>query len=208
MTPQLVIFDFDGTLADSMTFFRALLPELAQKFRFREPAGEELEAMRAHPPRDVMRRLGIPGWKLPLIAFHARKRARAAEAFPLFEGTHALIEALAARGIAVAIVSSNSEAVVRRALGPEACARISAWSCGAAMFGKAKHFRYVMKAVGADPARTIAIGDEIRDIEAAREVGIMSIAVSWGFAPRAALAAAGPDLTFDDGDALRAFLAQ
>ncbi|MFN7054931.1 HAD hydrolase-like protein [Hyphomonas sp.] len=207
MPPQLVIFDFDGTLADSMTFFRGLLPELAQKFRFRQPEGEELEAMRGHPPRDVMRTLGIPGWKLPLIAVHARKRAKAAEAFPLFEGTQALIEALAARGIAVAIVSSNSEAVVRRALGPETCARISAWSCGAAMFGKAKHFRDVIRAVKADPARTIAVGDEIRDIEAAREVGIRSVAVSWGFAPRAALTAAAPDHTFDDGEALKAFLA-
>lgn len=204
--PQLIIFDFDGTLADSMTFFRALLPELARKFRFRVPLPEEQEAMRGRPPREVMRTLGIPGWKLPFIAAHARKRAKAAEAFPLFEGTTGLLQALLAAGVPVAVVSSNSELVVRRALGPEISTQISAWSCGAAMFGKAKHFREVIAAVGADPARTLGVGDEIRDIEAAREVGIRAVAVSWGFAPEAALAAAGPDEMFTTAEALRQFL--
>ena len=207
MKPDLIIFDFDGTLADSVGFFRALLPELSRKFGFRLPSFEEQEAMRGHPPREVMQALGIPGWKLPLIAVHARKRAKAAEKFPLFEGTLDLLNTLMARGIPVAVVSSNSEAVVRRALGPEISSRISAWSCGAGMFGKAKHFRDVMKRLSADPARTLAVGDEIRDIDAAREVGIRCVAVSWGFAPREALTAACPDHAFDCGEDLKAFLA-
>lgn len=205
--PDLIIFDFDGTLADSVSWFRALLPELSQKYRFRLPGHEEQEAMRGHPPREVMRALGIPGWKLPLIAVHARKRARAAEAFPLFDGTLDLLDSLIARGIPVAVVSSNAEAVVRRALGPEISGRISAWSCGAGMFGKAKHFRDVIRRMKAAPERTIAVGDEIRDIDAAREVGIRCVAVSWGFAPADALRAASPDHVFDDGAALKAFLA-
>lgn len=204
--PDLIIFDFDGTLADSVSFFRALLPELSQKFRFRLPGHEEQEAMRGHPPKEVMRALGIPGWKLPMIAVYARKRAKAAEAFPLFEGTVELLDTLMERGIPVAVVSSNSEAVVRRALGPEISARIAAWSCGAGMFGKARHFRDVMKRLGASPERTLAVGDEIRDIDAAREVGIRCVAVSWGFAPMDALKAACPDHAFEDGQALRAFL--
>ena len=204
--PDLIIFDFDGTLADSVSFFRALLPELSQKFRFRLPSHEEQETMRGHPPREVMSSLGIPGWKLPMIAVYARRRARAAETFPLFEGTLDLLNSLMAKGIPVAVVSSNAEAVVRRALGPEISARISAWSCGAGMFGKAKHFREVMRKLKADPARTLAVGDEIRDIDAAREVGIRSVAVSWGFAPLDVLMAACPDHAFDDAAALKAFL--
>lgn len=205
--PDLIIFDFDGTLADSVSFFRALLPELSRKFRFRLPSHEEQEAMRGHPPREVMRSLGIPGWKLPMIAVYARKRAKAAETFPLFEGTLDLLDTLTAKGIAVAVVSSNDEAVVRRALGPEISARISAWSCGAGMFGKAKHFRDVMRRMGVSPDKTLAVGDEIRDIDAAREVGIRSVAVSWGFAPMDALKMAAPDYAFEDGAALKAFLA-
>ena len=205
--PDLIIFDFDGTLADSVGFFREMLPDLSRKFRFRLPSHEEQEAMRGHPPRDVMRALGIPGWKLPLIAVYARKRARASDAFPLYATTRDLLEALIEKRIPVAVVSSNAEAVVRRALGPEISSRISAWSCGAGMFGKAKHFRDVMKRLKADPARTLAVGDEIRDIDAAREVGIRSVAVCWGFAPVEALKAACPDHTFEDPAALKAFLA-
>lgn len=205
--PDLIIFDFDGTLADSVGFFRELLPELSRKFRFRLPSHEEQEAMRGHPPREVMQSLGIPRWKLPMIAVYARKRARASEAFPLYASTCELLDALIAKGIPVAVVSSNAEAVVRRALGPEISSRISAWSCGAGMFSKAKHFRGVMRRLKADPARTLAVGDEIRDIDAAREVGICSVAVSWGFAPMDALKAACPDHAFEDPAALKAFLA-
>ena len=110
--PDLIIFDFDGTLADSVGFFRELLPELSRKFRFRLPSHEEQEAMRGHPPREVMQSLGIPRWKLPMIAVYARKRARASEAFPLYASTCELLDALIAKGIPVAVVSSNGR--VRR----------------------------------------------------------------------------------------------
>lgn len=204
--PDLVIFDFDGTLADSLSFFRGILPELSRKFRFRMPDFEEQEAMRGYPPREVMRALKIPTWKLPFIAMYARKRASTADAFPLFEGTRSLLLSLLDEGIPVAIVSSNAEVVVRRALGPEISSRISAWSCGAAMFGKAKHFREVLRSLNVAPTRATGVGDETRDIEAAREVGIRPVCVCWGFAPRDALEAACPDRVFDKACDLQAFL--
>ncbi len=204
--PSLVIFDFDGTLADSVGFFRALLPELSQRFRFRLPAPEEQEAMRALPPRQIMRALAIPPWKLALIAMYVRRRARDSAAFDLFPGARDLIAALAGAGIPVAIVSSNAKAVVARALGPEISHLICAWSCGAAMFGKARHFRAVIRRTGADTQRVVGVGDETRDIEAAREVGMATVAVTWGFAPEELLRASGPDFLFDQMGDLRAFL--
>lgn len=206
LPPSLVIFDFDGTLADSFGFFRSLLPELAGKFGFRLPTPEEQEMMRAQPPRQIMQALGIPAWKLPIIAMHTRGRARAAGVFPLFPGAAGLIETLTGQGIPVAIVSSNAQVVIARALGPQVSSRISAWSCGAAMFGKARHFRRVIRRTRADPGRVIGVGDETRDIEAARQVGIAALAVSWGFAPEPVLAAAGPDQLFGTIEELEAFL--
>jgi phosphoglycolate phosphatase len=52
----------------------------------------------------------------------------------------------------------------------------------------------VLKRAGVLPASAIAIGDEVRDIEAARAAGIACGAVTWGYAASEALSALQPDL--------------
>lgn len=202
---DLVIFDFDGTLADSAGWFRSILPDLARRFGFRCPDEDELEVLRHKPPREVMRILKIPGWKLVFIAVHVRKRAAKAEAFPLFGGVPEALRAIAARGVKIAVVSSNAEGNVRRALGPELSALVTTWSCGAGLFGKAKHFRDVLRATKVAPERALSIGDEIRDIEAARDIGLKAAAVTWGFGMKPALEAAAPDVMFESVNEIRGF---
>ncbi|MFN7181019.1 HAD hydrolase-like protein [Hyphomonas sp.] len=205
--PDLYIFDFDGTLADSAGWFRSILPDIAKRFGFRCPGAEELEELRHKPPREVMRVLKIPGWKLVFIAVHVRKRAAREGHFPIFDGVPEVLEAIKASGAKIAIVSSNAEASVRRALGPDLSAKVDAFSCGAGMFGKAKHFQEVLAKLGVPAGRALAVGDEIRDIDAARDVGLKSAAVAWGFAMQPALEAAGPDYFFETVADFRAFVA-
>ncbi|MBA4339414.1 MAG: HAD family hydrolase [Hyphomonas sp.] len=203
---DLLVFDFDGTLANSASWFRSILPDLARRFGFRCPDEEELEVLRHKPPREVMRILKIPGWKLVFIAVHVRKRAAKAEAFPLFDGVPEVLRAIAAKGIKIAVVSSNAEGNVRRALGPELSALVTSWSCGAGLFGKAKHFRDVLRETKVAPARALSVGDEIRDIDAARDVGLKTAGVAWGFGMKSALEAANPDLLFVTVDEFQAFV--
>ena len=73
----------------------------------------------------------------------------------------------------------------------------SHFDCGASLFGKAAKFRRVVQRAGVKPSQAIAIGDEVRDIEAARAAGIACGAVTWGYAAPEALRALGPDLVFD-----------
>jgi phosphoglycolate phosphatase len=72
----------------------------------------------------------------------------------------------------------------------------SHFDCSASLFGKPAKFRRVIRRAGVEPAQVIAIGDEVRDIEAARAVGIACGAVCWGYAAPAALRALGPDFMF------------
>lgn len=204
---DLLVFDFDGTLANSAAWFRSILPDLSRRFGFRCPEEEELEVLRHQPPREVMRILNIPGWKLVFIAMHVRKRAAKAEAFPLFEGVPDVLRTIVDRDIRIAVVSSNAEANVRRALGPDLSALVSSWSCGAGLFGKAKHFREVLRETKVAPERALSVGDELRDIEAARLVGMKTAAVAWGFGMKPALEAAAPDLMFDTVGDLRTYIA-
>jgi phosphoglycolate phosphatase len=117
-----------------------------------------------------------------------------------------MLRALHGAGIQLAVVSSNSEENIRIVLGPELCELIGMFNCGASMFGKASKFRKVVKRFGVKPGETISIGDEIRDLDAAREIGLATGAVSWGYTAAEALRVQTPDLMFETVDAITAGL--
>ena len=194
---RLAIFDFDGTLADSLDWFRASFQETIARFDLAPVSPEELEGMRGLSAREIMARLKVFMWQLPVIFSDMRKRKLAAASeTSLFAGIPAMLADLQRLGVKTAIVSSDSEASVRQVLGPTA-SLITRFDCGAAVFGKHWKFRRVARKLGAKPTETICIGDEIRDIEAAKAVGMDSGAVAWGYALPAALQAAGPTHLFN-----------
>jgi phosphoglycolate phosphatase len=195
---DLIVFDFDGTLADSATWFAGVFNEVAQRFEFPTLTRDELHRLRNLSNREIVRRLRIPMWKMPFIARYMRRRVAAeADAIALFAGVGSLLHRLHDAQKTLAIVSSNSEANIRRILGAENAKTISHFSCGAGLFGKARLLRKVMKRSGARPFTTVCIGDETRDIEAARRVGAIAAAVTWGYASTAILREFNPDVLFE-----------
>ena len=200
-TYRLVIFDFDGTLADSFGWLRGSLNDVAVRYGFRTVDDDEVEMLRGRDTRAIIRHLGVPMRRMPLIARHMRQRAaRAADEIRLFEGADETLRRLADGGVMLAVVSSNGERTVRRILGPETGALISRFGCGASIFGKAAKFRRVLTCSGVAPRRVICIGDEVRDIEAARSLGLDAGAVTWGYATADVLRAHAPTMVFERMD--------
>ncbi|OPY95522.1 HAD family hydrolase [Bradyrhizobium sacchari] len=200
MPYSLAIFDLDGTLADSFPWFLRTINDVADRFGFRRVADEDIEPLRHASSREILSRLEVPLWKLPAIARHARRlKAEAAGEIPLFAGVETMLRTLAENGVQLALVTSDSEANAREKLG-EAAALFAHYDCSASLFGKAAKFRRVVRRAGVEPNRAIAIGDEVRDIEAARTAGVACGAVSWGYAAPAALRALGPDHMFERMD--------
>jgi len=197
MPYSLVIFDLDGTLVDSFPWFLRTINDVADRFDFRRVADEDIEPLRHASTREILAHLEISLWKLPMIGRHMRRlKAEQAAGIALFDGTEAMLRALAGAGLRLALVSSDSEANARMKLGASA-ALFSDFDCSASIFGKAAKFRRVLRRTGIAPAQTIAVGDETRDIEAARTAGIACGAVTWGYAAPQALRARGPDLVFE-----------
>jgi phosphoglycolate phosphatase len=194
---RLVIFDFDGTLSDSGDWFLSVVDQLAAKFKFRPIADGEVEMLRHKSSREVIEYLGISKWKLPLIARHVRRLVgKNAHEIELFPGTPDLLERLKETGVRIALVTSNSEENARKILGPEHAARIDFYACGSSLFGKAPKFRRTLKKMGIPAADALAIGDETRDIDSAREVGMRCGSVLWGYAAEELLLAMHPDAVF------------
>src|SRR4051794_34932519 len=181
MKYQLIIFDFDGTLADSMPWFLRIYNEVAGSYKFKRIEEQEVDDLRSYSARQMIQRAGVPWWKLPLIARQVRAlTARDIGYICLFEGVAQVIERLSQQGIALAIVTSNSDANVRQVLGPNLASRITYYQCGVSLFGKRPRFLKVLKQHGVSPREALCIGDEIRDLEASRAARIPFGAVAWG----------------------------
>ena len=192
---SLVIFDLDGTLADSFPWFRRHANDVADKFGFRRV--EDFEALRHADFRQIFHQLEVSRIKLPVIARHMRQlKTRHLDEIALFPGVEPMLRSLSEAGLRLALVSSDSEANARSQLG-ELAHLFEKFDCGASVFGKAAKFRRVVRRAGLRPSDVISIGDEVRDIEAAREAGIACGAVCWGFAAPELLRSMRPDFLFE-----------
>jgi phosphoglycolate phosphatase len=200
VTYKLVIFDFDGTLANSFPWFLDVFDILAERFKFRKLDRSNLESLRRMDNRQLLKAVDVPMWKVPIIGAHAKAmQGENLDKISLFDGIADMLDELSRREVVIAVVTSNSRENVEKVLGPSV-ANISHYECGASLFGKAAKFRSAMKAAGVGASETLSIGDEVRDIEAARECGISAGAVSWGYAAPERLLAERPDFIFNTPD--------
>jgi len=203
---RLVIFDLDGTLSDSFPWFLTVVNSFAEKHGFRRIEDDEVETLRGKSSREIITSLNVPYWKLPAIGADMRRlKAQHMSEIPLFAGVPDMLRELVARGVTLAIVSSDHEANARAALGEHA-ALIRHYDCGASLFGKASKYRRVVKATGVAAREALSIGDEVRDAEAARRAGIDFAAVSWGYARVEALRRHDPVVIFDRVAAISEFV--
>ena len=209
MRYQLAIFDFDGTLANSFPWFSRVVNDVADRYGFRRIAPHEVDALQTTDARTLMRHLGIPAWKMPLIANHMRKRkSKELDQTRLFDGVDRMLARLSDAGIALALVSSNSERNVRAILGADTANRFGLYECGASLFGKSARFRKVLRRSSTHPRDAICIGDEIRDMDAARRQGIAFGAVTWGYTTAGSLIARAPTVVFETVDEIADQLAR
>src|SRR5262249_59700973 len=108
----------DGLVGDSFPWFMTVMNSVADKFRFRRIAPEEVETLRRLDSERILERLDVPRWKLPLIARHMRAlKAQHIADIALFPGVDGMLHALKSRNLRIGVVSSDSEAKVRRTRG-------------------------------------------------------------------------------------------
>jgi phosphoglycolate phosphatase len=198
MKYRLAIFDFDGTLADSFPFFVRVFNQLAQQHGFREMDPDSVSSFRGYSARQMMNHVGLPSWKLPLVAknFIALMRENVATIRP-FDGVDGMLSHLAQSGVALAVVSSNSHDNVSTILGAENARLISSFECGMSIFGKATTLKKTLNRSAIPSHEAIYIGDQATDLEAARKAGVAFGAVSWGYGTIESLRDHSPEEEFD-----------
>lgn len=188
-----VIFDFDGTLANSLPVFLRIMNRIAVESGFRTIDDKELEQLRDLKTHQFLSAVGIPLWRLPFVVRQMRQAiATESDQIPLFPGVEQLLQKLSSSSCRLAIVSSNSQENIQRILGPELLGLFSNVQAEASLFGKRTKLRRVLRQLNCSAAEAIYVGDEMRDMEAAHSLNMAFAAVTWGHTRRAQLESGQP----------------
>jgi len=177
-----VIFDFDGTLVDSKDIAIASINKLSEKYKFKRIIEEEIEHLRKLSIVEKCKALNVPVYKLPIwaVEFYTLYR-NAMKSLHMFEGVREMLFELKNRGYEVAIISSNSEQIIREFLKKHKVDIINKIHCSKNIFGKDKIIKRFLSKNKLSSSQVIYVGDEHRDIVACKKNNIKVIWVGWGF---------------------------
>jgi len=176
-----IIFDFDGTIADSLPIVVSMINNWMPK---RGPINnEELQELRNLPIHKVLERLEIGPWRAPQLLIQGRlEMSRHIDEIPVVAGIPEAIEEIHKAGHAMYIMSSNSPKNIRYFLKKHGLhdyfKRVYG---GVGIFGKASALRKVLGGNRLNSDHTYYVGDEVRDIHAAHKAKVKVVAVTWGY---------------------------
>jgi len=192
---KVIIFDFDGTIADSFEAVLKISNQLAAEFGYPKAQPEDISRLKNLSSREVVRQSKVSPFKLPFLLRRLRYELnQEIHRLKPIPGMKSALLRLKQQGNQLGIVTSNSCENVAAFLEAQELSDVFDFvGSGLALFGKGRVIQRILKQHQLNHADVIYVGDETRDIEAARKIGIQVIAVSWGFNSSQALAAEKPD---------------
>jgi phosphoglycolate phosphatase-like HAD superfamily hydrolase len=210
MTVRIILFDFDGTIADTLDSIVKITNRLAGEFGYKKTTLEDVEYMRNMNSMQIIKTSGIPIFKVPfLLQMVKLELNHEIQNLKPISGIVEALEVLNCKDYQLGIVTSNSLENVKGFLERNDMTKLFSFiHAGSTLFGKNKAIKSFLKKEGISSEQVIYVGDETRDIEAAKKVKIKVIAVSWGFNSKAVLAKQNPDLAIDKPQDLMAAIAR
>ncbi len=204
-----LLFDFDGTLADSYESFLGIIGKLAMIHHFKNLPREELEKMRSEDARTLIKHLKIPFYKIPFIA-RDMKRLQQQEIANLqsFASLPEVLHQLKADGYTLGIITSNGKSNVEVFIKKNKIDVFSYIYSDAGIFGKDKVIRNFLKQHKLTTEDILYVGDEIRDIQACQKIGVKIASVTWGFNIKEGLEKHHPDFLISKPEELLAIVKQ
>lgn len=199
-----LVFDFDGTLADSTegiikttraTFARMGLPM---------PEDRDVRQGIGLPLRGALRTAGIPEDRIEEGAdiYHEVFYEVAPKHIVLFPGAKEALEGLASRGYRMAIATSRSEHSLVMLLGEHGIAQyfevLGSVGCVDNPKPAPDIVLWVLGRMGATPDQTLVIGDTVYDIQMGKAAGCSTCAVTYGNHGPDQLRTSSPDYMVDD----------
>lgn len=199
MIHKTLVFDFDGTIADTLGETRRIFNLMAPDYGIRQVAEDELESLRHLSLKELLNHLDIPKRRVPALISRGTGMMRGnITQLQLIAGMAEVLFELRRHTDCFGVLTSNATANVDLFLQTHGLRdQFDFISSTSKLTGKAKHLKAIRKTFSLRPEQMLYIGDELRDVKAAQKAGIPIAAVTWGFNSRESLAASEPDYLFD-----------
>lgn len=212
MPGRLVLFDCDGTLLDSHSAIATAMRLAFVQHRLPAPSSQVVRSLVGLSSEAMVHVLcsDVPGAPEAAIlqsynALFRRDTILASSVERMFPGVETALRTLNDPATTVGIVTGKARDTLERALDAFGIADLFQITVTAdeAASKPAPDLVYIALAeTGADPAKTVVIGDTIFDILMARAAGVRSIGVTWGSHSGASLERTGADRVVSDADDL------
>ncbi len=202
MNYRTLVFDFDGTLADTLEESRSIFNQLAPEYNLRQVEPEEMPHLRHLSLMELLEHLGIPKRRVPSMLSRGTSMMRANIAhMPLIQGIGEVLPELRKHAQMFGVLTSNATVNVDLFLRSHGMRGLFHFiSSTSKLTGKAKHLRAIRKTFSLRPEEMLFVGDEIRDIKAAKKAGIDIAAVTWGFNSTESLSKECPEYLLSSPD--------
>jgi len=200
MTIKVIIFDFDGTIANTFDVLVQITSRLLQEFGYKRASPEEIEQLRNLTSREIIKASGISVFKIPFLLRRVKAdlKNEILSVKPIPGMKEVLIE-LSNQGNQLGIITSNSKDNVNLFLENNGLKGIFSFVCsGTTLFGKNHVINSFLREKNLRLEQVVYVGDETRDIEAAKRSKIQMIAVSWGYNSKEVLMHQNPDFLIEN----------
>jgi phosphoglycolate phosphatase-like HAD superfamily hydrolase len=196
---KLIIFDFDGTIADSFDICFDGVNEIFEERGWKKVPKIQKEKARELSAKDVLKYFKVSNYQ---IAFIARKLFRIIERdfykVKIFPELKKTLKALKKQDFKIVILTSNIKRNVEPFLEREEIKELfDDYYYKSGIFSKDRLVDKLVKKYKVKKRETILIGDEIRDIKASKKSRIKMVAVTWGFNNKKVLAQNNPNYIVD-----------
>jgi phosphoglycolate phosphatase len=200
-----IIFDFDGTLANTLDTGVDIYNRIAHEYGCKQLQKERSKILQNKKPHDLMVELEVTFLKLPFLLLRLRHELfMEIKNVKPFQGVVESLNSLKKSGFILGVVTSNSRKNVEQFFEEHKILNLfSTIYTSKHLFGKDKVIVRYMKKYGIEKEAAIYVGDETRDIEAAKKVGIPIVSVGWGFNSKELLELYKPDVMIDDPSELQ-----
>jgi len=195
---QHIVFDFDGTIANTMATVIDIYNEYAPQYNIKPMTQEMVLSLSDLKARQVMKTLNISFYQLPVLYLKIKNQFnKRIQEVTIKEGMREIIKKLYKNQKKLYIVSSNSRENIESFLLNRDLNYFSDIYASSSLFTKSKFIKRLLKSSQISHNDTIYIGDEVRDIIASHKVGIPVMAVTWGLNNKNTLLRYQPDYIVD-----------
>ena len=191
---KMMIFDFDGTIADTFHHTMKITNILSDEFKFKKVHDDEIEFLKGKTIQEIIKHLNVPVLKIPNIVAKARSELlKDIEAIEPIDGLKKILPLIKHAKVQMGILTTNSRKNVEKFLKVNDMEIFDFIISTSRVWGKNHGLRKLMQEQKLKAENILYVGDETRDIEAAKKEGIKVIAVTWGYNSHAILETFSPD---------------